>query len=77
MCKDFMICVQVPEQVFVTDKLPKTATGKIQRRHMVAAFIEKGSGQKNASQDASKEGSKSGDQNSGKPPSTSQPRSKL
>ena len=30
---------QVPEKVFVTDKLPKTATGKIQRRHMVDAFI--------------------------------------
>ena len=32
---------QVPEQVFVTDKLPKTATGKIQRRMMVEAFIKK------------------------------------
>ena len=31
---------QVPQQVFVTDKLPKTATGKIQRRHIVASFIK-------------------------------------
>ncbi|KAK9807300.1 hypothetical protein WJX73_009699 [Symbiochloris irregularis] len=33
---------KVPTQVFVTDKLPKTATGKIQRRHMVTAFIKEG-----------------------------------
>ncbi len=26
--------------VFITDVLPKTATGKIQRRHMVTAFIK-------------------------------------
>ena len=30
---------QVPEQIFITDKLPKGATGKIQRRHMPAAFL--------------------------------------
>jgi len=30
---------QVPSRVFFADKLPKTATGKIQRRHMVAAFM--------------------------------------
>lgn len=34
-----VVHLQVPEKVFVTDKLPKTATGKIQRRHMVDAFI--------------------------------------
>ena len=34
--------VQVPSQVYVTDKLPKTATGKIQRRHMVTAFVKQG-----------------------------------
>ena len=32
---------QVPEQIFITDKLPKGATGKIQRRHMPAAFLGK------------------------------------
>lgn len=37
--------IQVPEKVFVTDKLPKTATGKIQRRMMVEAFIKKGDSQ--------------------------------
>lgn len=34
--------MQVPEQMFITDKLPKGATGKIQRRHMVGHFIGKG-----------------------------------
>lgn len=40
------MCGQVPERIFVTDKLPKTATGKIQRRHMVGYFMgsEKGGG---------------------------------
>ena len=33
---------QVPEQIFITDKLPKGPTGKIQRRHMPAAFLGKG-----------------------------------
>ncbi len=34
-----LFVVQVPTLIFVTDVLPKTATGKIQRRHMVTAFI--------------------------------------
>ena len=33
------VLLQVPERIFVTDKLPKTATGKIQRRHMVSHFM--------------------------------------
>ena len=36
------ICAQVPERVYLTKQLPKTATGKIQRRHMVDAFVKKG-----------------------------------
>ena len=34
--------MQVPTQIFITDKLPKTATGKIQRRFMVSHFISDG-----------------------------------
>lgn len=43
-----MVCMlipplaQVPVAVFLTDKLPKTATGKIQRRMMVEHFVTKG-----------------------------------
>lgn len=38
-------CLQVPEQIYLTDKLPKTATGKIQRRMMVEAFVKGDKGQ--------------------------------
>lgn len=34
----------MPERIFITDKLPKTATGKIQRRHMVGHFMGGGKG---------------------------------
>jgi hypothetical protein len=33
--------MQVPAKMFFADSLPKTATGKIQRRFMVDAFINK------------------------------------
>ena len=58
--------LQVPVRIFITKQLPKTATGKIQRRMMVEHFI-KGPGQK---EEAGKGGSEGG---SGKTP----PRSKL
>lgn len=37
--------LQVPTQVFVTDSLPKGPTGKISRRFMVDAFINKAGGE--------------------------------
>ncbi len=40
-----LVCGQVPVRIFITKQLPKTATGKIQRRMMVEHFI-KGPGQK-------------------------------
>lgn len=57
-----MNVVQVPVRIFVTKQLPKTATGKIQRRMMVEHFI-KGPGQK---EEAGKGGQ--GGQGSGKTP---------
>jgi acyl-coenzyme A synthetase/AMP-(fatty) acid ligase len=39
LCGRSQSCAQVPEQIFITDKLPKGATGKIQRRNMPTAFL--------------------------------------
>lgn len=41
----FLSINQVPSKVYFTDKLPKTATGKIQRRHMVTAFVTPAAGE--------------------------------
>ena len=46
--------LQVPEQIFITDKLPKGATGKIQRRNMPAAFLGDKKKKKPAGGDADK-----------------------
>lgn len=43
-CAAKLAAFKVPIMIFVTDVLPKTATGKIQRRHMVAAFIKPSGG---------------------------------
>ena len=72
--------VQVPEKIFVTDKLPKTATGKIQRRHMVTAFIKEGGGDRSSSSSSGQGGmgnQQSDDKGTGKGPSNPQPRSRL
>lgn len=68
---------QVPEKVFITDKLPKTATGKIQRRHMVTAFIKEGGGDSSSADQGQKENSQAENKGTGKGPSNPQPRSKL
>jgi len=39
-CREQMAGFKVPDVVYIADSLPRTATGKIQRRHMVAAFAE-------------------------------------
>eukprot|EP00889_Picochlorum_renovo_P002140 jgi/Picre1/29170/NNA_004563.t1 len=40
-CGGKLSAFKIPKQIFITDTLPKNATGKIQRRFMVDAFINK------------------------------------
>jgi acyl-CoA synthetase (AMP-forming)/AMP-acid ligase II len=37
-CRERMADFKVPERIYIADSLPRTATGKIQRRHVSAAF---------------------------------------
>ena len=39
-CRDHLANFKVPDTIYFADKLPRTATGKIQRRHVAAAFIK-------------------------------------
>ena len=39
--KSKLAAFKVPKKIFITDAVPRTATGKIQRRHVAAAFEEK------------------------------------
>ncbi len=39
-CRDYLAAFKVPDRIYVADQLPRTATGKIQRRHVAAAFVE-------------------------------------
>ena len=39
-CREQLADFKVPDVVYIADALPRTATGKIQRRHMVTAFVE-------------------------------------
>lgn len=39
-CREQLADFKVPDTVYIADELPRTATGKIQRRHMVTAFVE-------------------------------------
>lgn len=38
-CKKNLAAFKVPKKVFITDSLPKTATGKIQRRIVAEHFL--------------------------------------
>ena len=51
-CGTKLAAFKVPQQVFMADELPKTATGKIQRRMMVEAFITNNSGSNGGGDDA-------------------------
>ncbi|NQW20095.1 MAG: AMP-binding protein [Chloroflexi bacterium] len=39
-CLEQMAGFKVPDVIYIADSLPRTATGKIQRRHMVTAFVK-------------------------------------
>ena len=41
-CREHLAQFKVPDRIYVADKLPRTATGKIQRRHVSAAFAKPG-----------------------------------
>lgn len=38
-CRKNLAAFKVPKRVFITDSLPKTATGKIQRRTVAEFFV--------------------------------------
>lgn len=39
-CRDRLADFKVPKKVYIADALPRTATGKIQRRHVAAHFLQ-------------------------------------
>jgi acyl-coenzyme A synthetase/AMP-(fatty) acid ligase len=39
-CRRNLAAFKVPKKVFITDDLPKTATGKIQRRIVAQHFVQ-------------------------------------
>jgi len=41
-CRQHLADFKIPRQLFFVDDIPRTSTGKIQRRHVAAAFIEQG-----------------------------------
>lgn len=41
-CRQHLADFKIPRQFFFVDNIPRTSTGKIQRRHVAAAFIEQG-----------------------------------
>jgi acyl-CoA synthetase (AMP-forming)/AMP-acid ligase II len=41
-CRQHLADFKIPRQLFFVDTIPRTSTGKIQRRHVAAAFVEQG-----------------------------------
>lgn len=41
-CRDRLADFKVPKKIYIADALPRTATGKIQRRHVAAHFLKAG-----------------------------------
>jgi acyl-CoA synthetase (AMP-forming)/AMP-acid ligase II len=39
-CRDRLADFKVPKRIYIADALPRTATGKIQRRHVAAHFLK-------------------------------------
>ena len=39
-CGEHMADFKVPDRVYLVDSFPRTATGKIQRRHVASEFAE-------------------------------------
>jgi acyl-CoA synthetase (AMP-forming)/AMP-acid ligase II len=39
-CRDRLADFKVPKVLYITKELPRTATGKVQRRHVAAAFLK-------------------------------------
>ena len=42
-CRDRLADFKVPKKIHIADALPRTATGKIQRRHVAAHFLKQAS----------------------------------
>jgi acyl-CoA synthetase (AMP-forming)/AMP-acid ligase II len=45
--KSRLSAFKVPKKIYITDKLPRTATGKLQRKNIAEFYINKGKEQKN------------------------------
>ena len=39
-CRDRLADFKVPKVIYLTKELPRTPTGKVQRRHVAAAFLK-------------------------------------
>src|SRR5262249_41050603 len=40
-CRERLASFKVPKVIYIAKELPRTATGKVQRRHVAAAFLNK------------------------------------